>query len=111
MWGEGSQIENGRFCVLLFISSSNTGKLIYNDRNLKNRMERDILLKRDTVELSRVMKIFSVVTGAVVTQPSTFVKNLQMEQSISVIQLKVNTTQILKIRFSSVAQSCPALCE
>ena len=63
MWGEGSQIENGRFCVLLFISSSNTGKLIYNDRNLKNRMERDILLKRDTVELSRVMKIFSVVTG------------------------------------------------
>ena len=35
------------------------------------------------MELSRVVKIFSSVIGAVVTQPFTFVKNLQMEWSIS----------------------------
>ena len=36
------------------------------------------------MELSRVMKVFSVVIGVVVTQPFTFVENLHMELSISV---------------------------
>lgn len=36
------------------------------------------------MELSGVMKIFSVVIGVVVTQPFTFVENLHIEPSVSV---------------------------
>ena len=86
----GSWWWTGRPGVLQFMESQRVGhnwatelNWIYNDRNFKNRIEREILLKRDTMELSRVVKIFSSVIGAVVTQPFTFVKNLQMEWSIS----------------------------